>query len=184
MGLGIMSATEVIHFWFEEAQPAQHFAKDLAFDELIRSRFLDTHTQASQGMLHTWRDQPQGALAEVIVLDQFSRNLFRDTPQAFAYDSIALVLAQEAIRRKLDQQLNNTMKAYFYMPFMHSESPEIHELALHLFSAPGLEDKYDHELRHKTIIDRFGRYPHRNAILGRQSTAEELEYLQQPGAGF
>ena len=178
------SASEVIRFWFEEATPKQRFAKDPAFDALIRSRFLETHTRAAQGLLHPWRAEPLGALAEVIVLDQFSRNLFRDTSQAFAYDPMALVLAQEAIRRGFDRSLDTIMRPFLYMPFMHSESPEIHETALLLFNQPGLENSHDYELRHKAIIDRFGRYPHRNPILNRPSTPEELHFLKQPGTGF
>ena len=179
-----MSATDVIQFWFEETPPRQRFAKDPEFDALIRARFLDTHTRASQGLLYSWRDHPLDALAEIIVLDQFSRNLFRDTPRAFAYDTLALVLAQEAVRRKFDRDLDPVMKSFFYLPFMHSEASDIHEISLFLFDHPGLEDNYNYALRHKAIIDRFGRYPHRNKILGRESTAAELEFLQQPGAGF
>jgi len=179
-----VSATEVIHFWFEEIEPAQRFKKDSAFDALIRDRFSTTHSLAKQGLLYTWRDHPLDALAEIIVLDQFSRNMFRDSPEAFATDTLALVLAQEATRRKLDGDLNATQKAFLYMPFMHSESAEIHEIAMFLFDQPGLEDNYNYEIKHKAIIDRFGRYPHRNEILGRQSTEEELEFLSQPGSGF
>lgn len=179
-----MSATEVIKFWFEEVEPSQRFKKDLEFDEQIRSRFENVHGRASRGLLYTWREHPLDALAEIIVLDQFSRNMFRDTPQAFAWDTLALVLAQEAIRRKLDRELVPIQRAFLYMPFMHSEAAEIHEIALFLFGQPGLEDNYNFELKHKEIIDRFGRYPHRNAILGRESTAEEIEFLKQPGSGF
>jgi len=179
-----MSATEVIRFWFQETEPKQRFGKDPEFDALIKSRFKSLHNQASKGLLYTWREHPLDALAEIIILDQFSRNMFRDRPQAFAWDTLALVLAQEAVRRKLDGELENTQKAFLYMPFMHSESAEIHEIALYLFDQPGLEDNYNFELRHKEIIDRFGRYPHRNAVLGRKSTTEEQEFLAQPGSGF
>ncbi len=179
-----VSATDVIRFWFEEIEPAQRFKKDSEFDELIRERFKQTHKLASQGLLYTWRDHPLDALAEIIVLDQFSRNMFRDSPKAFAQDTLALVLAQEAIRRKMDNELEPLHRAFLYMPFMHSESPEIHEIALYLFDQPGLEDNYNYELKHKAIIDRFGRYPHRNEILRRKSSAEELEFLSQPGSGF
>tara|TARA_B100000959_G_scaffold44366_1_gene44809 strand:- start:9063 stop:9395 length:333 start_codon:yes stop_codon:yes gene_type:complete len=110
--------------------------------------------------------------------------MFRGTPKAFANDVLALVLAQEAVRQKLDIELTNIQKAFLYMPFMHSESTEIHEIAIFLFSKPGLEDNFNFEVRHKKIIDRFGRYPHRNEILQRESTAEELEFLAQPGSGF
>ncbi len=179
-----MSATEVIKFWFEEIEPKQRFAKDLAFDELIRTRFGKLHERAVAGLLYTWREHPLDALAEIIILDQFSRNLFRNSADAFAYDSLALVLAQEAIRRKLDVELELRKKAFLYMPFMHSESAEIHEIALYLFSQPGLEDNFNSELKHKEIIDRFGRYPHRNAALGRESTPEELDFLSRPGSSF
>lgn len=179
-----VSATDVIQFWFEEIEPKQRFVKDPEFDELIRERFRKTHRLASQGLLYTWRDHPLDALAEIIVLDQFSRNMFRDSPKAFAQDTLALVLAQEAIRRKLDSELEPRHKAFLYMPFMHSESPEIHEIAMFLFDQPGLEDNYNFEVKHKAIIDRFGRYPHRNEILRRKSTEEELEFLSQPGSGF
>lgn len=178
------SAKDVIQFWFEEISPKQRFTKDDAFDDLIRDRFKCLHKRASRGLLHTWRDHPLGALAEVIVLDQFSRNMYRDKPKAFAQDTLALVLAQEAIRRKLDAELEPVQKAFLYMPFMHSEAAEIHEVAVFLFDQPGLEDNYNFELKHKAIIDRFGRYPHRNAILKRKSTPEEIEFLKQPGSSF
>ncbi len=179
-----VSAKEVIQFWFEEIEPKQRFVKDLEFDELIRSRFAETHSQAIQGLLYSWREHPLDALAEIIVLDQFSRNMFRDKADAFASDTLALILAQEAIRRKFDAELSSTQKAFLYMPFMHSESAEIHKIALFLFDQPGLEDNFNFEVRHKDIIDRFGRYPHRNDILGRESTEEEREFLQQPGSSF
>lgn len=179
-----MSARDVIQFWFEETEPKQRFMKDPEFDELIRSRFGEVHERARQGELYTWREHPLDALAEVIVLDQFSRNMFRDSAEAFAYDTLALVLAQEAVRRKLDAELDVHFRSFLYMPFMHSESAEIHEIALFLFGQEGLEENYNFEVRHKEIIDRFDRYPHRNEILGRESTPEELEFLQQPGSGF
>ena len=179
-----MSAIDIINFWFEEIEPKQRFTKDTEFDELIRSRFGETHLQAQAGLLYTWREHPLDVLAEIIVLDQFSRNIYRDSPLAFATDTLALVLAQEAVRRKFDSELDATHKAFLYMPFMHSESAEIHEIALYLFDQPGLEDNFNYEIRHKKIIDRFGRYPHRNKILGRESTAEELAFLSLPGSSF
>ena len=179
-----VSARDVINFWFEEIEPKQRFKKDLEFDQLIKDRFGDLHGRANRGLLYTWREHPLDALAEIIVLDQFSRNMYRDTPGAFASDTLALVLAQEAVRRKLDAELNSSQKCFLYMPFMHSESAEIHEIALFLFDQEGLEDNYNYEVKHKEIIDRFGRYPHRNAILGRKSTEEELEFLSQPGSSF
>ncbi len=179
-----MSAPDVISFWFNEIEPSQRFKKDPEFDDLINSRFGELHERATLGLLYAWRDHPLDSLAEIIVLDQFSRNIFRDRAEAFAYDNLALVLAQEAIRKKFDADLVPTQKAFLYMPFMHSESVEIHEIAMYLFDHPGLEDNYNYELRHKEIIDRFGRYPHRNAILNRESTPEEVEFLSQPGSSF
>jgi len=179
-----LSATEVINFWFKEIEPKQRFTKDPEFDALIKSRFLCLHKKARTGELYAWREHPLDSLAEIIILDQFSRNMFRDKAKAFAYDTLALVLAQEAVRRKFDKELDDVQRAFLYMPFMHSESREIHEIALHLFDQPGLEDNFNFEIRHKTIIDRFGRYPHRNSILKRNSSAEELEFLQQAGSSF
>lgn len=174
----------VIDFWFNEIDSKQWFVKDLQFDQLIVERFADLHAQAVGCELYPWRDEPLGRLAEIIVLDQFSRNMFRDQPQAFAYDGLALVLSQEAIRQGADQKLLPVQQAFLYMPFMHSESTLIHEQALELYKAPGLENNYDFELKHKAIIDRFGRYPHRNAVLGRMSSKEEAELLKQPNSGF
>ncbi|MGH8114285.1 MAG: DUF924 family protein [Rhodanobacteraceae bacterium] len=175
---------EVLRFWFEETSPEQQFKKDDAFDAAIRERFADTHKAAVHGELAAWRDTAEGRLAEVIVLDQFSRNLFRDDPRAFAADGMALVLAQETIHVGADHEMPAARRAFLYLPFMHSESRVIHVDAERLFRQSGLERNYDFELKHKAIIDRFGRYPHRNEVLGRESTAEEKAFLQQPGSSF
>lgn len=174
----------ILDFWFDEITPKQWFEKNNDFDQMLRDRFLDLHASASQGELFHWRDNIEGRLAEIIVLDQFSRNMFRDDPKAFAYDGIALVLAQESIQTKQDQQLKPPKRSFLYMPFMHSESLAIHEEAVKLFSQPGLEDNYEYELKHKVIIERFGRYPHRNELLGRTSTPEEIAFLQEPDSHF
>jgi uncharacterized protein (DUF924 family) len=174
----------VLDFWFTEVTPAQRWKVDAAFDQLIRDRFAALHRQASLGELFAWRREPRGRLAEIIVLDQFSRNMFRETPAAFASDSLALVLAQEAVATGADQALTADERVFLYMPYMHSESRMIHEVAVQLFTANGIQDNLDFEMRHKAIIDRFGRYPHRNAILGRPSTPEEIEFLKQPGSRF
>ncbi|HKV65824.1 MAG TPA: DUF924 family protein [Rhodanobacteraceae bacterium] len=179
-----MIPEDVLHFWFEEAMPAQLFKKDAAFDAQIRLRFGETHRAAAHGELAAWRDTPEGRLAEIIVLDQFSRNLFRDDARAFATDGMALVLAQEAIGAGADHIIPETRLAFLYMPFMHSESRAIHFEAERLFRRPGLEGNYKFELKHKAIIDRFGRYPHRNRVLGRASTPEELAFLEQSGSSF
>lgn len=175
---------EVLHFWFEEIAPDSWWKKDPSFDAQVRSRFGATHRAAVAGELQAWRERPDGRLAEIIVLDQFSRNLFRDDARAFAQDGMALALAQEAVRSAADQQLDPQQRAFVYMPYMHSESLLIHEQALRLFDQPGLENNLEFERQHLELIRRFGRYPHRNAVLGRESTAAEREYLQQPGAGF
>lgn len=179
-----MNPQEVLHFWFEEATPEQHFGKDAAFDAAISERFADLHARAARGELAAWRDSPDGRLAEIIVLDQFSRNLFRDDARAFAADGMALVLAQEAIRAGADDDMPAPRRAFLYMPFMHSESRGIHVDAERLFRQPGLERNHEFELKHNAIIDRFGRYPHRNAALGRASTPEELAFLAQPDSSF
>jgi len=175
---------QVLEFWFEEAEPAQWWRKDDAFDRAIRERFGALHAQAARCELYEWRREPRGRLAEVIVLDQFSRNLFRGTPACFAQDAMALALAQEAIAAGAEAALDPAQRSFLYMPFMHSESAKIHEVALALFRNNGLPGNLEYELKHKAIIDRFGRYPHRNAILGRESTPGEIEFLKQPGSGF
>lgn len=174
----------ILQFWFEEATTQQHFSKDDTFDAQIRVRFGATQVAAAQGELFEWRATPEGRLAEIIVLDQFSRNLFRDSPLAFASDDMALVLAQEAVRTGADQALPQQQRLFLYMPYMHSESRRIHAIALSLFESLGLAENLQYERAHKAIIDRFGRFPHRNAVLGRESTAEELEFLRQPGSSF
>lgn len=175
---------EVLGFWFEEIEPKMWWVSTPEFDAEVRDRFLPTLERAARAELHAWRDTPRGRLAEVIVLDQFSRNIHRNTPQAFAQDPLALALAQEAIRADAHQALTPIERSFLYLPFMHSESPRIHLWAEQLYRENGLKDNYDYELRHKAIIDRFGRYPHRNDILGRVSTEEEIEFLKLPGSRF
>ena len=175
---------EILTFWFDEAGESRWWKKDAAFDSLIRSRFAGVHRAATRGECYPWRRSAAGRLAEVIVLDQFSRNLYRDRPEAFAWDCAALALAQEAVAAGADGDLTPRERNFFYMPFMHSESAVIHAVAETLFRNNGLGGSLDMEIRHRRIIERFGRYPHRNAILGRQSTPEELEFLNQPGSSF
>jgi len=174
----------VIEFWFTEIGSEKWWAKDPDFDALIASRFGPVHQQAVNCELFAWREVTLGRLAEILVLDQFSRNIYRDQPQSFAFDSLALALAQEAIRMDAQAELKGHQRAFLYMPYMHSESRKIHEIAAGLFSDPEVEGNRDFELRHKAIIDRFGRYPHRNEIMNRASTAEELAFLEEPGSSF
>lgn len=175
---------DILDFWFSEIQPAQWWSKSDDFDRLIAARFGAVLQAAARCELYAWRATPAGRLAEVIVLDQFSRNIHRGDALAFANDALALGLAQEAVAAGADKGLLLAQRAFLYMPYMHSESAAIHALAVALFSQPGLEHNLDFELRHKAIIDRFGRYPHRNAVLGRASTAEEAAFLQTPGSSF
>jgi uncharacterized protein (DUF924 family) len=177
-------AETVLDFWFREATPRQWWAKSEEFDRLIEVRFAALLASAARCELHAWRSTARGRLAEIIVLDQFSRNIHRHHPAAFACDALALALAQEAVAAAADQELPEAQRAFLYMPYMHSESPAIHVLAVALFSQPGMADNLAFELRHKAIIDRFGRYPHRNALLGRVSTPEEIAFLQTPGSSF
>jgi len=174
----------VLAFWFDEIEPQAWWAVDPAFDAMISSRFGLTLAQAERGELSGWRGGARGRLAEVIVLDQFSRNIHRGTPRAFAQDAVALALAQEAVSRSMLAALNGDERRFLLMPYMHSESRLIHAQAEPLFLAHGPQDSHAFELRHKAIVDRFGRYPHRNAILGRTSTAEETAFLAQPGSSF
>ena len=175
---------DVLNFWFEEISPAQWWAKDPLFDQQITTRFATLHARAVQCELYEWRDTAHGRLAEIIVLDQFSRNMFRDTPQAFAQDPLALALAQEAIATSAADLLTPIERSFLYLPLMHSESLLIHEVAVQLYTDNGLQNNLDFEFKHKAIIEQFGRYPHRNAILGRVSTPEEIEFLKQPNSGF
>ena len=174
----------VISFWFEELEPRQHWVKDKSLDELIVQRFSTLHHAAIQGELWSWRATPEGRLAEIIILDQFSRNMFRDQAKSFAYDPMALVLAQEAVLQKQDILLPVEQRCFLYLPFMHSESLLIHEQAKVLFDQPGMENNFRFEEHHQEIIARFGRYPHRNEILNRQSSVEEKAFLKEPGSSF
>lgn len=167
---------EVIRFWFEELKPEDWFKKSDALDQEMRVRFEELYWKASRGELFHWRATAEGRLAEILLLDQIPRNIFRGTAQAFMTDSLALVLAQEGLTQA--QELPVVQRGFFYMPFMHSESLTIHEEALRLFDQPGLEKRLKYEKMHMDILQQFGRYPHRNAILGRPSTKEEEEYLK------
>lgn len=174
----------VLHFWFTELTTKEWWQKSTALDQRIARKFAEIHAQAHSNTLGPWRNTAHGRLAEIIVLDQFSRNIYRDDARAFASDPLALELAQQAVHLGEDAELTTTEKSFLYMPFMHSEELESHQQALSLFDQPGLEGSLDFERKHKAIIDRFGRYPHRNSILGRISTPEEVEFLKGPGSSF
>ena len=176
--------TQVLHFWFQETLPEQWWAVDADFDARIAQRFTALHTRAAAAELSAWRSTAQGRLAEIIVLDQFSRNMHRGTAAAFACDAMALALAQEAVAAGALGVLNPVERSFLLLPLMHSESAFIHAQAEPLYRAHAPASNWEFELRHKAIIDRFGRYPHRNAILGRASSAEELHFLTLPGSHF
>jgi uncharacterized protein (DUF924 family) len=178
------SPEQILAFWFEETSPSQRFTKDLEFDRLVERRFLSTLESGIRGELHSWRSSHEGRLAEIIVLDQFSRNIFRDQPQAYAQDSMALELSQEALLDPAHKKLSAEYRQFLYMPFMHSESLPMHDIAMKLYSEPGLESVFEFEVHHRNIIIKFGRYPHRNRILGRESTPEELSFLLGPNSSF
>ncbi len=174
---------EVIRFWFGEPTEDHWFEKSDAFDAQIRERFLTLHEQlvANDGCGVT---APRPLLAAVIVLDQFSRNLFRGTPRAFAADSIARRLARTAIEQGFDAAMKKQERLFLYLPFQHSEDREDQALSLDLCKRLGDEEWTRHALAHKVIIDRFGRFPHRNAALNRPSTADEIALLKEPMASF
>ena len=174
----------ILKFWFEEIDPSQWWKKDEELDRMMIERFSGIHYSATRCELFEWRKNAAGRLAEIIVLDQFSRNMFRGSPLSFANDALALALSQEAISAGADRLLIQVERSFLYMPFMHSESLKIHEVATELFLRNGIQGNLDFEMKHKAIIQRFGRYPHRNSILGRESTEEEVEFLKQPGSGF
>lgn len=174
----------ILDFWFNEITPKQWWEKSDEFDQLIVTRFGALLHAASRCELYEWRISAEGQLAEIIILDQFSRNIYRGKPESFSNDALALALAQCSVAAKSDCEMNTAERAFLYMPYMHSESLLIHENAVSLFSQPGMEMNLEFELKHKAIIDRFGRYPHRNDILGRLSTPEEHEFLKSPGSSF
>ncbi|HJO35446.1 MAG TPA: DUF924 family protein [Gammaproteobacteria bacterium] len=174
----------VLEFWFQALEPAAWWRRDVALDGEIARRFGALHERACRCELYDWRRSAAGRLAEVIVLDQFSRNLYRDQPRAFAQDGLALALAQTAVAAGADAALPAAQRSFFYLPYMHSESLLIHQQALALFTANGIAQSLDYERRHLAILERFGRYPHRNAALGRTSTPAELAFLREPDSSF
>lgn len=180
----IDQAADVLAFWFDELTPQQRFAKDERVDTAIRTRFGQLHRQLSQHVPDEWTAGPQALLAAVIVLDQFSRNLYRDDPRAFATDAVALNLARLALKRGDDALLGETERHFLYMPFMHSEDRDDQDRCVELMQEIGIPEAIDYAEQHKAIIDRFGRFPHRNAVLGRDTTPDEAEFLTQPGSSF
>ncbi|RKF18591.1 DUF924 domain-containing protein [Alginatibacterium sediminis] len=179
-----MLVQTVIEFWFDEIDPSYWFKKDLEFDALIAERFLEIHQKAVAGELFNWRTSMLGRLAEIIVLDQFSRNIFRDKSHAFSCDPLALCLCQHALELKPELELSQAQIDFLLMPLMHSESIAIHQQYSKIFKKLASSNVQDFELKHRVIIEQFGRYPHRNSILTRPSTAEELAFLKQGNSSF
>jgi uncharacterized protein (DUF924 family) len=187
----MVSHLEVLQFWFGEppgARLKRWFEKDPALDAGIRRRFLPLYETLARGEHADWLDAAGRCLARIVVLDQFPRNMFRGTPRAFATDSLALQAARHALERGYDRGLLPVERLFIYLPFEHSEAladqERACELCRPLAAFPETDDAYRYALAHRDIVARFGRFPHRNAILGRASTPEEVEFLKQPGSGF
>jgi uncharacterized protein (DUF924 family) len=185
----------ILTFWFGEMaenallKPRKvWFTKHAEFDDAVRSQFQMTHEQAAAGQFDGWQRSPQGCLALVLLLDQFPRNMFRGQPESFASDAKALSVAQFAIAQGFDCLLPPVQRQFLYFPLEHSEDLEHQNQAVALFHQfvenPDLQETYDYAIRHREIIQRFGRFPHRNQILGRDHTPEEVEFLTQPGSSF
>ncbi len=188
-------ANEILDFWFGKPDEADYgksrkiwFIKNPEFDKEVRSRFLNDYQQAATGQLDNWKTSSQSCLALIILLDQFSRNMFRGQPQAFATDPQALTYAKYAIERGFDQELLPIQRWFVYLPFEHSENLADQHESVELFSTlqhyPDCVSGVDYALRHLKVIERFGRFPHRNIILGRETTPEEAEFLKRPGSSF
>lgn len=176
--------TDVLRFWFEELDEAQWFKINPALDQLIRDRFLDLHDAVARETPADASGIPSLAIATVIVLDQFPRNMYRGTPRAFATDGQALAVASAAVDLGIDVLLTPQERWFLYLPFEHAEDGAMQAQSVALYERLGDEVALDYAMRHKVIIDRFGRFPHRNAILGRLSTPEELAFLAEPGSSF
>lgn len=174
----------VLGFWFSDAVRLKWYAKDDAFDALIRDRFGAASGAATAGALDGWAATAEGALALVILLDQVPRNIHRGTPGAFSGDGKALQVAKAAIAKGLDAATPPDRRNFFYLPFMHSEALADQERGMTLYATNDVEDGLQYMTLHRDIIARFSRFPHRNAILGRASTPQELDFLQQPGSSF
>jgi uncharacterized protein (DUF924 family) len=184
---------EVLFFWFGEGEAygkrhRRWFAKDAAFDAAIRERFLALYEEFAAGRRRDWLEDAAACLARIVVLDQFPRNMFRGTPRAFAADALALEAARHALAHGHDRGMLPVERMFAYLPFEHSEALadqiEACSLMQPLLAFAETADAYDYAVRHREIIERFGRFCHRNAVLGRPSTAEEAEFLRQPGSGF
>jgi uncharacterized protein (DUF924 family) len=176
----LVSAAEIVRFW-REAGPERWFTKDESFDRAIRARFLATHEAAARCEFSAWDSESEGALALAILLDQFPRNMFRGSAHAFATDPLARSVADRALARGFDQQTDERMRPFFYLPFMHSETLADQDRSLRLYEALGDPEQLKFAVIHRDIIAKFGRFPHRNRALGRETTPEEQEFLSAGG---
>lgn len=173
---------EIVAFW-REAGPDKWFERDDSFDQVIRSRFLATYEAAANGELAGWQDNVEGALALVLLFDQFPRNMFRGNARAFATDAAARAVADQALARGFDQATDPAMRQFFYLPFMHSEAPTDQDHSMRLYEALGDAEQLRYATEHRDVIQRFGRFPHRNFVLGRETTPAEQAFLEGEGFG-
>jgi uncharacterized protein (DUF924 family) len=178
----IATPKQIVSFW-QKAGPKRWFKKDPAFDQEIHEEFLVTHQAAAIGKLGAWEAEPEGALALILLLDQFPRNMFRGTERAFANDAQALVIAGRAIKKGFDKKVPSTLRSFFYLPYEHSEKLADQEKCLRLCRATKDKDLIQWAKLHRDIIKKFGRFPHRNEILRRNTTSEEAAFLEQGGFG-
>lgn len=177
-------AAAILRFWFDELPPEKRFAKDDAVDAACEARFGDVRNAILASGAAGWRDDADSLLAAIIALDQFSRNIHRDSPRAFEADGLARKLAREAIAKGWDTGMDAGRRQFAYMPFQHAEDANVQAESIALFAAIGDREGLEYAKGHQALIDRFGRFPHRNKALGRTSTPEEEDYLKQPGAGY
>ena len=178
---------DILHFWFEESTPKEWFTKSDEFDAQIKTRFGADYEIAAEGGVSDWRESASGCIALCILLDQFPRNMFRDNPKTFATDPLAREITHHALKRNFDVEdgLTDNHRCFLYLPFEHSEAIDDQRLSLQLFQEHTEDERYiEYAKRHLVVIERFGRFPHRNKVLGRESTAEEIEFLTQNTTGF
>lgn len=181
--MSIKNYKDVLNFWFDEKHIPLQFAENEEFDNLIRKEFLSTWEAAKEGLLVDWRETIKGRLAEIIVLDQFSRNLFREDIRTYTQDKMAIALSQEVVNHLEYDSLNTMEKKFILLPFMHSESTDLHDWAYKYYLELNDEGTLYFEDKHREILDKFGRYPYQNADLGRESTEEEIKWLEEKKDG-
>ena len=180
----VHSSSNILKFWFEDTKPNFWFKKSQLFDDSVRNHFEPTVEAALNGQLHAWSNDVDGCLALILVLDQFTRNIYRGVPAAFSGDSQALSLSLQCVTRRFVEHSNSNYRHFMLMPMMHSEDIATQDQSLPLFKQHTDERTHRVAIKHRNIIAQFGRFPHRNIILGRNSTEEEIEFLKEPGSSF